>query len=110
MFARLVSVLFLSGALFAAPWGQATATKKATAKPAAPAKAATPAAPASNLVDINTASADELDALPGIGKAYSKKIIDNRPYSNKSQLVSKNVLPQSVYNGVKDRIVAKQKK
>ncbi len=60
-----------------------------------------------NLVDINSATKDELTALPGIGDAYSQKIIDGRPYSNKAQLLSKKILPKATYDGVKAQIVAK---
>ncbi len=87
-----------------------TAAKQAKAKTTTESKAdSSKAAATGDLVDINTASAAELDAIPGIGKVYSKKIIDGRPYVNKSQLVSKGVLPQKVYNKVSGKIVAKQK-
>jgi competence protein ComEA len=67
-------------------------------------------APAAELMDINSASAEQLKSLPGIGDAYSKKIIDGRPYANKSQLVSRKVIPQATYDKIKDQIIAKQKK
>ena len=60
-----------------------------------------------NLVDINSASKDELTALPGIGDTYAQKIIDGRPYTSKAQLVSKKVLPKATYDQVKTQIVAK---
>lgn len=60
----------------------------------------------SDLVDINAASKAELTALPGIGDAYSQKIIDGRPYNSKRDLLTKKILPQATYDQVKDKIVA----
>jgi competence protein ComEA len=79
------------------------ATAQAAKKPAT-------AAAATAVIDINSASKAELMTLPGIGEAYSQKIVDNRPYARKDQLVSKNIVPQATYDKIKDRIVAKQKK
>ncbi len=69
----------------------------------------TAASPAPNgqLVNINTASPSELDALPQIGKARLKKIIDNRPYTSTQDLITKHVLSQHVYDTIKDRITVR---
>ena len=63
----------------------------------------------SNLIDINSASADELKSLPGIGDDYCAAIINNRPFENKRQLVTRNVLPQATYDRISERIVVRQK-
>jgi len=74
-----------------------------TPKPAAATAAGAP-------LDINTATPEQLKAFPGIGDAYSKRIIDGRPYTAKNQLVTRGILPQATYNKIKDQIIASHPK
>lgn len=103
---RALGALALAISLLAPAAHAQTGNKPAPTQPAAPPKDAKPAkAP---LVDLNTATQAELEALPGIGEAYAKKIIDGRPYAKKDQLLSKKIVPAGTYAKIKELVIAKQ--
>jgi competence protein ComEA len=102
LISRILIAFFALALLGTVNVGRSVAQTKST-KPAAT------AASDADLLDINSATKEQLDALPGIGAAYSQKIIDGRPYAKKTDLVRKKVIPQATYNKIKDKIIAKQK-
>ena len=108
--ARYLSALGLSLLLAIPAVAQTPSPSKAPATaPSVPPRAATGSQQSGGLVDINSASAEELDKLPGVGPARAKAIIANRPYGGKDDLNNRKIIPPNVYNQIKDKIIARQK-
>ena len=102
LLAIVVMLLTFVGPVVAADKDAKAAAKTPTAAQKAPA--------AAEKLDLNTATEPELSELPGIGEARSKAIIKGRPYKGKDELVERKILTQSVYDKIKDRVIAKQTK
>jgi len=109
----IFALCLIAGAAFAMP-SFAQAVQPGAPEKAAPAPAAKSAKPkpapkaASTLIDINTASEEELRSLKGVGDVRAAAIVKNRPYKGKDELVQNKIIPQAVYDAIKDKIIAKQ--
>jgi competence protein ComEA len=97
--------LLVSVSLVAVP---AFAQGKSTDKKAEPSTSKGDTKSKTELIDINSATKQQLMTLPGIGDAYAQKIIDNRPYHGKNDLVQKNIIPKATYDKISGEIIAKQ--
>jgi len=101
---RIFAAIFILSLSLGLTTGIAVAQSSASSAKNPTAKAAS-----ADLLDINSASKDQLEALPGIGPAYSQKIIDGRPYGKKTDLLNKKIVPAATYNKIKGKVIAKQK-
>ncbi len=111
----ILSMLLIGPAVAQTPSPPSPSRTPATTKPATTPPATTSQSPATTgsqqqggLVDINSATSEELDKLPGVGPARAKAIIANRPYNGKDDLLQRKILPANVYNQIKDKIIARQ--
>jgi competence protein ComEA len=110
MFGALLALTpsLIQSSIAQTPAPKAAPMAPAAKKDAAPAAKKDAPAPKVELIDINRASAKDLDALPGVGEARSKAIIAGRPYKAKNELTQRKIIPQNVYDAIKDKIIAHQ--
>src|SRR5205809_5558247 len=105
MLRRLAAVLF-AVMLLILHGSPGFAQDKAPAKSGA--AKSSQAAPQAGLIDLNTATKEQLQALPGVGEVYAQKIIDHRPYGSKKDLEKKRIIPHPTYLMIKDKVIAKK--
>ena len=105
----VVAAILVALPLAAAPQKATGRPAAAPAKSPAPAPAAARATAAAELMDINSATVEELKRLPGIDEVYSSKIVAGRPYKNKTELLTRKIVPRATYAKIRHLIIAKQR-